>query len=200
MRAVNHGRSIARDEKQSLWTFDDLPRTEWLNLFSRIATGDEAALNRIFELSARTLYGLALWRTASVEDARDVVQDVFVRVAEHRRDLPAVRDPRSWLLAVTRRLAIDLTRRRKVRRTSSLEEIALLSVDSDGAERSMDQSLATRLLLELPPNQRDAIYLHLFADLTFAAVGDVVGVPTFTAASRYRRGIRKLRRLMEGAT
>jgi len=176
------------------------PQKEWLELFSRIASGEESALGRIFELSARTLYGLALWRTASVEDARDVVQEVFVRVAEHRRDLPAVRDPRSWLLAVTHRLAIDLARRRKVRRTSSLGEIALLSVDSDCAERSMDQSLATRLLLELPPNQRDAIYLHLFADLTFAAVGDVVGVPTFTAASRYRRGIRKLRRLMEGAS
>lgn len=200
MRAVDFGQSITRGEKRSIRSFDDLPLKEWLELFSSIAIGDEAALDRIFELSARTLYGLALWRTASVEDARDVVQDVFVRVAEHRRDLPAVRDPRSWLLAVTHRLAIDLTRRRKVRRTSSLEEIALLSVDSDCAERSIDQSLATRLLLELPPTQRDAIYLHLFADLTFAAVGDVVGVPTFTAASRYRRGIRKLRRLMEGAS
>lgn len=200
MRSVDHARPISGDSHWRLRSFDDLPRKEWLELFSRIATGDEAALDQIFELSARTLYGLALWRTASVEDARDVVQDVFVRVAEHRRDLPAVRDPRSWLLAVTHRLAIDLTRRRKVRRASSLEDVALLSVVSDGAERSMDQSLATRLLLELPPTQRDAIYLHLFADLTFAAVGDVVGVPTFTAASRYRRGIRKLRRLMEGAS
>lgn len=200
MRAVDYSRPIAGDDSRSVRSFDDLPRREWLELFSRVTTGDEAALDRIFELSARTLYGLALWRTASVEDARDVVQDVFVRLAEHRRNLPAVRDPRSWLLAVTHRLAIDLTRRRKVRRASSLEEVALLSVDSDGAERSMDQSLATRLLLALPPNQRDAIYLHLFADLTFAAVGDVVGVPTFTAASRYRRGIRKLRRLMEGVS
>lgn len=198
MRAVDHDREIAGDENQPVRSFDDLPRKEWLEFFSRIATGDEAALDRIFELSARTLYGLALWRTASVEDARDVVQDVFVRVAERRLDLPAVRDPRSWLLAVTHRLAIDLTRRRKVRRTSALDGAALFSAVPDGTERSMDQSLATRLLLDLPPTQRDAIYLHLFADLTFAAIGEVVGVPTFTAASRYRRGIRKLRRLMEG--
>lgn len=198
MRSVDHDREIAGDENRSVQSFDNLPKTEWLELFSRIASGDEAALDRIFELSARTLYGLALWRTASVEDARDVVQDVFVRVAEQRRNLPTVRDPRSWLLAVTHRLAIDFTRRRKVRRTSALDGAALLSAVPDGTERSIDQSLATRLLLDLPPTQRDAIYLHLFADLTFAAIGDVVGVPTFTAASRYRRGIRKLRRLMEG--
>jgi len=199
MRAVDHDREIAGDENRPVRSFDDLPRKEWLEFFARIATGDEAALDRIFELSARTLYGLALWRTASVEDARDVVQDVFVRLAERRLDLPTVRDPRSWLLAVTHRLAIDLTRRRKVRQTSVLDGAALLSAVPDGTERSMDQSLATRLLLDLPPTQRDAIYLHLFADLTFAAIGEVVGVPTFTVASRYRRGIRKLRRLMEGA-
>lgn len=144
MRSVDHDREIAGDENRPVQSFDDLPRKEWLELFSSIATGDEAALDRIFELSARTLYGLALWRTASVEDARDVVQDVFVRVAERRRDLPAVRDPRSWLLAVTHRLAIDFTRRRKVRRTSALDGTALLSAVADGTERSMDQSLATR--------------------------------------------------------
>lgn len=200
MRSVDHGREIAGAQDRLTWSFDDLPRRDWLDLFSRIAVGDEAALDRIFKLSVRALYGLALWRTASVEDASDVVQDVFVRVAEHRRDLPTIRDPRSWLLAVTHRLAVDLTRRRKVRRTSVLEGVALLSAVSDGTERVMDQSLATRLLLDLPPAQRDVIYLHLFADLTFAAIGDVVGVPTFTAASRYRRGIRTLRRLMEGAS
>ncbi len=199
MRSVDHGRPHSGDGNLPSRGFDDLPRKEWLELFSRIATGDEAALDRIYELSARSLYGLALWRTASIEDARDVVQDVFVRVAERRRDLPGVRDPRSWLLAVTHRIAVDLTRRRKVRRASALDDTTLFSVFSIGPERSMDQSVATRLLLDLPPAQRDAVYLHLFADLTFAAIGDVVGVPTFTAASRYRRGIRTLRRLMEGA-
>ncbi len=197
MSAVDHRQPITRADFRSRWTFESLPKGVWLSLFSKIAVGDEEAMDRLYGLSVRKLYGLALWRTASVEDARDVVQNLFVRVAENRRDLPAVRDPRSWLLAVAHRLAIDLTRRRKVRQTSPLEDVALLAVDSEGTERMLDQRRATRMLLDLPPAQREVIYLHLFADLTFSEVGDVVGVPTFTAASRYRRGIGALRSLME---
>lgn len=197
MKAVDHDRWDAQSGVQTGMTFESHSKTEWLGLFARIADGDERALDQLFWLSARKLYGLALWRTTSVEDARDVVQQVFVRVAERRDDLPAVRDPRSWLLAVAHRLAVDLTRRRTVRRTVPLDEVALLMVAPDDPERASDQGLATHLLLELPAAQRDVIFLHLFTGLTFAAVGDVVGVSTFTAASRYRLGIHKLRRLME---
>jgi DNA-directed RNA polymerase specialized sigma24 family protein len=52
------------------------------------------------------------------------------------------------------------------------------------------------LLLELPHPQREAIWLHLFAGCTFAEVARVAGVPTFTAASRFRLGVARLRRLM----
>ena len=52
------------------------------------------------------------------------------------------------------------------------------------------------MLKDLPPPQREALYLRHFAGLTFAQIGRVAGVPTFTAASRYRLGIRRLRRMM----
>ena len=51
----------------------------------------------------------------------------------------------------------------------------------------------SRLLLELPPAQREAIYLRHFAGCSFAEIGRATSVPTFTAASRYRLGIRRLR-------
>ena len=59
-----------------------------------------------------------------------------------------------------------------------------------------DAARASRLLLGLPPAQREAVYLRHFAGLSVAEVGDVTGVPTFTAASRYRLGIGRLRKLM----
>jgi len=200
MRSVDHDQWLPQVGIRSSTAFENQSGEEWLVLFAEIADGNEKALDRLFEVSARKVYGLALWRTASVEDARDVVQEVFVRIAERRHDLLAVRDPRSWLMAVAHRLAVDLCRRRTVRRTVPLDEVVLFTVASGDAERTIDQGIATRLLLQLPAAQRDVIYLHLFAGLTFAAVGDVVGVPTFTAASRYRLGVGKLRRLMEGVS
>ena len=62
----------------------------------------------------------------------------------------------------------------------------------------VDAGRASALLAQLPPAQREVIYLHHYAGHTFSSVGKIVGVPTFTAASRYRLGLEKLRRLMEG--
>ncbi len=197
MCAVDHERRDDETGSGGRPGFEVLPADGWLALFERIAAGDHAALDQLFDLAAARLYGLALWRTASVEDARDVVQEVFVRVAERRQELPQVRDPRAWLFTVTHRIAVDLGRRRRVRRAASLDRVALVATSTADLDRVLDGERASRLLLELPAVQRDAIYLHVFGDLTFAAVGDVTGVPTFTAASRYRLGMRKLRRLME---
>ena len=55
----------------------------------------------------------------------------------------------------------------------------------------------SRLVFRLPVVQRIAVYLHCFAGLSFREVGKATGVPTFTAASRYRLAVRKLRRWTE---
>jgi RNA polymerase sigma-70 factor (ECF subfamily) len=73
----------------------------------------------------------------------------------------------------------------------------LAAAESDRA-RAIDAARASSLLAQLPPAQRDVIFLRHFADCTFAVIGDITGVPTFTAASRYRLGIERLRRLMGG--
>ncbi|MGA7990461.1 MAG: sigma-70 family RNA polymerase sigma factor, partial [Thermoanaerobaculia bacterium] len=92
--------------------------------FEALAAGDAEALETIWDLASRRLYGLALWRTGSEEDARDVVQDVFVRLASRRGELNAVGTPHVWLLAVTHNAAVDVARRRARRRAEPLESAA----------------------------------------------------------------------------
>jgi RNA polymerase sigma-70 factor (ECF subfamily) len=63
-------------------------------------------------------YSTLLFRVAhsvlrNPTEAEDVVQDTFVRVMEHRRALPAIRDLRVWLVRITWNLALD--RRRRIR-------------------------------------------------------------------------------------
>lgn len=171
---------------------------DWRDLFADLATGRLAALDELYDLAAPRLFGLALWRTGSKDDAADVVQDVFVRVAEQGARLAKVRNPRAWLMTVTNRAAIDVTRRRSRRQTELLENCAYLTVADDDGERTLDATQVSVLLAGLPDTHRVVIYLKHFAGCTFAEIGDIVGVPKFTAASRYRNGIQKLRKLLEG--
>jgi RNA polymerase sigma-70 factor (ECF subfamily) len=168
----------------------------WAELFSDLAAGNASALEEIYEAAAGRIFGLALWRTGSKEDASDVVQEVFVRLVEQGTRLRKVKNPRAWLLTVAHRVAVDVTRRR--RKSEPLEICRFLESTSADAGRQLDAGRAGALLTGLPPAQREAVYLRHFADCTFAEIGRVTGVPTFTAASRYRLGISKLRGLMEG--
>ncbi len=162
----------------------------------RLAAGDQAAAGELYDRFARELYGLALWRCGSSADAADVVQTVFVRLLERRRRLPAVRRPRAYLLRMTHRAAIDLLRRRG-RRSEPLREELLAPVATDPARR-LEAERMSRRLAELPPAQREALYLRYFAELSYAEIGRVTGVPTFTAASRCRLALRRLRRAAAG--
>ncbi len=171
---------------------------DWRNLFKHLAAGRLAALDELYDAAASKIYGLALWRTGSEEDAADVVQDVFVRVAEQGARLAKVRNPRAWIMTVTNRAAIDVIRRRSRRQTEPLDNCAFLIAVDDDDKRILEATQVSALLVGLPDTQRVVIYLKHFAGCTLAEIGDIVGVPKFTAASRYRNGIQKLRKLMEG--
>lgn len=167
-------------------------------LFERLAGGDLDALGEIYDRWAKEIHALAVWRTGDSAEAADVVQEVFVRLATTRARLAAVRDPRRYLLSMAHRAAVD--RKRVWRRMVPLRQVALLEASPLEPDRQVDAERASRLLLALPPSQREVIYLRHFSDLSFREIGRVTGVPTFTAASRYRLGMRRLRKRMEGAS
>jgi RNA polymerase sigma-70 factor (ECF subfamily) len=165
-------------------------------LFQRLAeaAGDEQRrepLAELYDRCASELYGHALWRCGDTTLAADVVHDVFVKLAGRGRSLASVRKPRRYLFAMVHRRAVDHHRRR--RPTEPLGEDSVLAYPACGDER-VDARRAARLLARLPARQREVLYLRFYADLTFAEIGAVVGVSTFTAASRCRLGLRRLRR------
>lgn len=179
---------------------DEAARRETLrSLFSALAMGSPGALEGIYESVADRLYGFALWKTGSKDDACDVVQEVFLRLVASRDRLGSVEEPHSWLLGLAHHVAADAARRARRRPTVPLAEAPCLLEAGHDAGRRIDAERASRQLARLPSAQREAVWLRHFADCTFAAIGRITGVPAFTAASRYRLGIGKLRRLMESS-
>ncbi len=166
--------------------------------FAALARGDAAGLEGVWEVAGRRLFAVALWRTGNREDAGDVVQDVFARLATRRAELADVRSPHVWLLALAHHAAIDLVRRRERRRSEPLERAALVEAPAADPDRRVDAELLSRHLAALPPGQREAVALRHVEGHSFREIGRITGVPTFTAASRCRLGLARLKRLMEG--
>ena len=128
-------------------------------------------------------YGSLLFRVAhsilrSRTDAEDVVQDTFVRVLEHRKTLPAVRDLRVWLVRIAWNLAID--RRRRIRpQQIDAEFVGTLAAAVVPADHALVEARRLALLLEaierLPKMERQALLLSAVEELSTAEVATVVG-------------------------
>jgi RNA polymerase sigma-70 factor (ECF subfamily) len=146
----------------------------------------------VWDLIADDLYGLALWRTGSTADAEDAVQNVFLRLSNKPTKFNQIRNPRSYLLRMTHNAAVDVARRRE----SPMPENPpiLVAVEDIGAK--IDGRKASDLLLELPVAQREVVFLRHFAGLTFREIAAVSHVSVFTAASRHRLAMRRLRELL----
>jgi len=158
-----------------------------------LATGRRESLDRIWELCGDDLYRLALWRTGSPADAEDAVQEVFVRLATNTGRYAGVRNPRSYLLRMAHNVAVDTASRR---RHDPLPDEAPSLVTVEPVDDLIDGRRASRLLLELPEKQREVVYLRQFAGLSFREIATVCGVSLFTAASRHRLAMNRMRKLM----
>lgn len=174
-------------------TSEKSPADDTAALFRLLAGGELDALGELYDRESDRLFALALWISGSREKAADAVQDVFVKLAARRRHLSQVRKPRAYLFAMARSAATDgLRASRDQERTEDL----LLEAPSDDPIATLDAVAASRHLRRLPLPQREAVYLRYFAELSFAEIGRVTGVSLFTAASRCRLGLQKLRHRM----
>ena len=160
-------------------------------IVERVARGDPDALGPLYDALAPAIFAAALWRTGSRADAADVVQDVFVKIAASPGVLSGVKHARRYVLTMAHRCAID--RGRTTRPEVPIDDTFIVPAFEGDAGRSIDAARATEALRSLPDAQREAIYLHHFAGCSFREVARITRVPTFTAASRYRLGIARLR-------
>ncbi len=157
----------------------------------------EVDLDRLYEAHATALRAFALSLTRNDADARDLLQDTFVKLARDPAMLREVRDERAFLLRLVHHAAIDLFRRRQTRLkyTEPLgdEPPAVFAPAVDDPDEAAFRAALTGACGELPADQRAVVHLKLWEGLTFEAIAELMDIPLNTAASRYRYGIDKLR-------
>lgn len=174
-------------------------------LLELVLRRQERALGAIYDRYGRVVYTIALRITGDRETAEEVVQDVFQNVWQAAGGFqPGVGAFSAWLFGIARHRAIDATRSKRERaraREQNLNEDLPLVGDSD-IEQTVGQSLlrdtVRKALAELPSQQRQAIELAYYGDMTRAEIAERLGQPVGTVKTRLRLGLTKLRDLLSG--
>jgi RNA polymerase sigma-70 factor (ECF subfamily) len=168
-------------------------------LLQRVARGDEAAFERLYDLVAPLVHGVALGVVRNPALAEEVTQEVLV---EAWRTAPRF-DPergsaRSWLLTMTRRRAVDRVRsvQASVDRDAAVgarEVERDVDVVSEAVEIRLEQQQVRRCLGGLTDLQREAVSLAFYSGHTHREVAHLLDVPLGTVKTRLRDGLIRLR-------
>ena len=173
-------------------------------LLVQIARKDQTALAKLYDRYGRPSYALAYKILGSVEEAEEVVLDVFSQIWQKAATYdPSRSRADTWLFMLTRSRSLDRLRvlQRTVRAAQACMEEAKIST-SDIAEPMEDAMIEERseqvkaALETLPPEQRITIELAYYQGLTCAAIAAKTGIPTGTIKTRIRLGISKLRQAL----
>ena len=152
-------------------------------------------LERAYADHAGSVYAFALSLTRAEGDAREVLQEVFVKLARVAGSAQ-IHDVRTYLLGITHRCVIDQHRRDGARQRAA-KRMTAESPDwfapTHDADTTAFRQALTASLADLPVDQRAVVHLKLWEGRTFAEIAAMLGIPPNTAASRYRYGLEKLR-------
>lgn len=151
-------------------------------------------IEALYDEQGSALFAFVLNLTRSEADTKDILQEIFCRVAREPALLRGVKSPGAFLMKMGYRMVIDQHRRRSVRERHAKETGAceIFATTADPDEREFRRAL-TDAMTTLPSEQRAVLHLKLWEELTFEEIAEALEVPANTAASRYRYGIDKLR-------
>lgn len=162
-------------------------------------SGKIAPLGELFQVHARNLLGYLRVLLRREDLAEDALQEVFVRLAKRHQALGQIANLQGYLFRMARNEALRLVGREKRLREkhSALRPLPIIEPKPDAAEHAEEIAELEAALRKLPDEQREVVFLKCAEGFTFAKIGELLDVSQDTAASRYRYGIDKLRRLME---
>ena len=152
-------------------------------------------LERLYDAHAAGLYAFLLNLMRDEADTRDVLQEVFVKIARDGSLLQGVREERAFLIRLAHNAAIDLMRRRGTRERTKAglaEIVSPFAPAGDPDEELFRMELAAGLV-EMKDEKRTVAHLKLWGGLTFEGIAAALEISPNTAASRYRYAVDKLR-------
>ena len=168
-------------------------------LLAGFASGDPTAEAVFVRRFQRRVHGLALTVVGDEGEAADIAQEAFVRAWRHA----GAYDPRrgavhTWLLTITRNLALDHLRRRGSRPVDHVDPVTLVVTSptfgpDDAAVRTDQVDRSVVALRSLPEEQCRALALAALGGRTAQEISEVEGIPVGPAKTRIRTALTRVR-------
>ncbi len=158
-----------------------------LALLRRIATGDQEAIEELYDRHSRVLLGQLQLMVGQPALAEEVLQDTMLAVWKGARTFRGGSRVRTWLLGIARRQARDRMRRQRPAPMADTDLAQRPSPNPGPEAMAVERAEVRRMaaaLRTLTPVHREVLGLVFGAELSLAEVARVLEVPLGTVKSR----------------
>jgi RNA polymerase sigma factor (sigma-70 family) len=187
---------------------DDLKKLSDEQLVARYGAGENEAFDVLLARYQAKLYTYIHFTVRNEDAANDLFQETFVKAIVTIQQGRYVDSGKfsAWITRIAHNLLIDRYRLEKNENWVSNDDVegdlfndASLSDANVEMRMVAEQSLndVSRLVSELPANQREVIYMRFYQDLSFKEIAEITGVSINTALGRVRYALLNLRRMIE---
>ena len=165
-------------------------------------SGDLERLEAAFVRHQQELLGTLYYLVGNIEDARDALQETFVKCWRNGDKVAEVENLRAWIFRIAVNTGRDLRQTAWRRRRTALPEDASMIESAehgpvDCVERNEQMTQLQQAIHSLRGEEQEVFLLRQNGDMTYEEIGEAIGVPTGTAKTRMRLAITKLRKVLE---
>jgi RNA polymerase sigma-70 factor (ECF subfamily) len=169
-------------------------------LVERFRKGDREAFTELVVRYQRPIYNAAFWILRSADDARDIAQAVFLKVAEHLDEYDSQHRFFSWIYRIAVNESLNLLRRSGREEALGEEadfpesESANPEARARAAERTRD---IERAILSMSSADRTVIVLRHFSECSYQEIAQILEIDEKTVKSRLFEARNRLRNLLQ---
>lgn len=163
----------------------------------------EEVLQDAFSRYQDELLGTLFYLVGNVEDARDTLQEAFLKCWRRRDSVADIQNLRAWIFRITLNAGRDLRATAWRRRSRPMGEDETMLPSKQPAPEAVavrDEQLALvkRALLALRPEEQEVFLLRQNGQMTYEQIAGAINIPLGTVKTRMRLALGKLREALEG--
>jgi RNA polymerase sigma-70 factor (ECF subfamily) len=169
-------------------------------LVARFKSGDQAAFNQLVRLCQKRVYAVAFRMVRDKEEAKDLTQEVFVKMYSALPDFRGEASVFTWAYRATVNLSINHLRRKKIISWVPLLEAEEKPEESKEGLSDMETARLKQAIAEavkkLPPKQRAIFILRHYEELGNEEIAEIVGKSVGAVKANYFQALQKMKKYL----
>lgn len=149
------------------------------------------AQKALYERYSRTMYGICLRYCADTDDAKDLLQDGFIKIFSNISSFQEKGSLEGWVKRVFINMALESFRKNKtlIQRIDDVQELSGMVEDdaNDSAMAQVSEEELLRMIQELPKGYSTVFNLYAIEDLPHKEIASMLGISEGTSRSQYVR-------------